>query len=124
MIGRGDKFEDLYILDTDTLKFASTIFVSNVSAHVWHNRLGHLSFKRLDALKNHLHCDVSRLNKAFPCYIFPLAKQRRLSFDSHNHMSQFPFDLVQCNIWGSYFVSSHAGHRYFLTLVDDYSRFT
>ena len=94
MIGRGDKFEDLYILDTDTLKFASTIFVSNVSAHVWHNRLGHLSFKRLDALKNHLHCDVSRLNKAFPCYIFPLAKQRRLSFDSHNHMSQFP--MIWC----------------------------
>ena len=64
MIGGGDKFEDLYILDTDTLKSASTIFVNNFSAHVWHNRLGHLSFKCLDALKNHLHCDVSPLNKA------------------------------------------------------------
>ena len=77
MIGRGDKFEDLYILYIDTLKSASTIFVSNVSAHVWHNRLDRLSFKRLDALKNHLHCDVSRLNKTLLCYICPLAKQRQ-----------------------------------------------
>ena len=34
MIGRGDKFEDLYILDTDKLKYVSTVFVNNVSAHV------------------------------------------------------------------------------------------
>ena len=64
------------------------------------------------------------LNKALPCYICPLAKQRRLSFDYHNHMSQFPLDLVHYDIWGPYFVSSHVGHRYFLTLVDDCSRFT
>ena len=52
MISRGEKFEDLYILDTNTLKSAFIVFVNNVLAHVWHNRLGHLSFKRLDALKN------------------------------------------------------------------------
>ena len=39
-------------------------------------------------------------------------------------MSQFPFDLVHCDIWGPYSVSSHARHRYFLTLGDDCSRFT
>ena len=39
-------------------------------------------------------------------------------------MSQFPFDLVHCDIWGPYSVSSHAGHRYFPTLGNDYSRFT
>ncbi|WJZ87684.1 hypothetical protein VitviT2T_007049 [Vitis vinifera] len=39
-------------------------------------------------------------------------------------MSQFPFDLVHCDIWGPYSVSSHARHRYFPTLVDDCSRFT
>ena len=59
MIGKGDKLENLYILDTNTLKYVSTFFINNVLDHVWHNRLGHLSFKHLNALKNHLHYDVS-----------------------------------------------------------------
>lgn len=39
-------------------------------------------------------------------------------------MSSNLFDLIHCDIWGPYHVSSHSGYNYFLTLVDDYSRFT
>ena len=81
-------------------------------------------FSTFRCFEKSLHCDVSRLNKALPCHICPLEKQRRLSFDSHNHMSQFPFNLAHCDIWGPYSVSSHARHRYFITLVDDCSWFT
>ncbi|KAL5557118.1 hypothetical protein UlMin_039354 [Ulmus minor] len=124
MIGKGEKFEGLYVLDAATLRSVFTAYANNISAHVWHNRLGHLSFKRLDSLKNQLLYDNSEFNKTIPCYICPLAKQRRLSFTSNNHMSQFPFDLVHCDIWGPYHVSSHSGYRFFLTLVDDCTRFT
>lgn len=124
MIGKGDKFEDLYVLDKSNLNSVSTTFVNTVPAHIWHSRLVHASFGHLDTLKHHLHCDGSRLNKADLSYICPLAKQRRLSFDSHNHTSQFPFDLVHCDVWGPYHVPSHAGHRFFLTSVDDCTRFT
>ncbi|KAK0588496.1 hypothetical protein LWI29_001655 [Acer saccharum] len=51
MIGKGEKFEDLYVLDAATLNSVSTTYVNNVSTHIWHNRLGHLSFKKLDSLK-------------------------------------------------------------------------
>lgn len=34
------------------------------------------------------------------------------------------FDIVHTDIWGPYFIPSLAGHRFFLTLVDDFSRFT
>ena len=124
MIGKGEKVEDLYVLDTNTLNSVSTACVNNVSTHFWHNRLGHLSFKRLNILKQHIHCDTSRINKNDPCYICPLAKQRRLSFVSHNHMSSFPFDLIHCDIWGPYHTPSHSGHRFFSTLVGDCTRFT
>ncbi|KAI9178269.1 hypothetical protein LWI28_024501 [Acer negundo] len=124
MIGKGERVEDLYVLDAAVLNSVSSAYVNNVSAQVWYNRLGHISFKRLDILKSHLHNDTSKLNKASPCYICPLAKQRRLSFDSHNHLSQSSFDLVHCDIWGPYHVPSYNGFRYFLTLVDDCSRFT
>ncbi|KAL5551859.1 hypothetical protein UlMin_002035 [Ulmus minor] len=87
MIGRGDKVQDLYILNVHCLNSISHAFVNNVSAHIWHNRLGHISFKRLDSLKDQLKCDVTRLHKSDPCYICPLAKQRRLPFESNNHLS-------------------------------------
>ncbi|KAL5547625.1 hypothetical protein UlMin_002856 [Ulmus minor] len=54
MIGRGDKVHDLYILNVHCLNSISHAFVNNVSAHIWHNRLGHISFKRLDSLKDQL----------------------------------------------------------------------
>jgi len=34
------------------------------------------------------------------------------------------FDLIHVDIWGPYFVPSFEGHGYFLTIVDDFSRFT
>ena len=145
MIDKGEKFNNLYILDTATMRtnaaslnegvailktYAVTsimddkTFANNVSIQVWHNKLGHLSLKRLEILKNKIYCDTTKFNKAsVPCYICPLAKQRSLSFVSFNYMVQFPFDLNHCDIWGPYHIPSHTGHRYFLSLVDDCTRF-
>ena len=39
-------------------------------------------------------------------------------------MSQFPFEIIHCDIWGPHHVPSYNGCRYFLKLVDNYSRFT
>ncbi|XP_068661644.1 uncharacterized protein [Aristolochia californica] len=61
MIGKGDKVQDLYVLRAQCLNSASTAFVNNVSAHVWHNRLGHISFTKLDSLKDQLQSFVSTL---------------------------------------------------------------
>ncbi|KAL5576052.1 hypothetical protein UlMin_017751 [Ulmus minor] len=125
MIGKGDKVQNLYILNVHCLNSISHVFVNNVYAHIWYNRLGHISFKRLDSLKDQLKCDVTRLHKSDPCYICPLAKQRRLPFESNNHLSKFPFDLLHCDIWDPYQTISYTSHHYLiLTLVDDCTRFT
>lgn len=34
------------------------------------------------------------------------------------------FSLVHCDIWGPYQHSTHTGHRFFATSVDDKSRYT
>ena len=67
MIGKGNKQEDLYVLDIDTFVVSvltgssqpvvpqnSSIPINHVSTQLWHNRLGHLSSKVLDVLKSHL----------------------------------------------------------------------
>ena len=38
-------------------------------------------------------------------------------------MSQSPFELIHCDIWGPYYTSAPHGHQYFVTIVDDYTRF-
>lgn len=48
----------------------------------------------------------------------------RLSFDSNNHLSNHPFDLIHCDIWRPYQVTSYTWHSCFWTSVDDCSRFT
>ncbi|XP_061373503.1 uncharacterized protein LOC133315841 [Gastrolobium bilobum] len=53
-----------------------------------------------------------------------LAKQHRLPFPSSITKSTNVFQLLHADIWGPYSVPSIHGYRYFLTLVDDFSKFT
>ncbi|XP_065620096.1 uncharacterized protein LOC136063519 [Quercus suber] len=101
--------------------------VNNVKipASIWHSRLGHPSDAKISVLKNvlpDLHFNKSVSNQI--CEICPLAKHKRIPFPFPNHVSEFPFDLIHCDIWGPYVVPTVAGHRYFLTIVDDCTRST
>lgn len=50
------------------------------------------------------------------------AKLTRLPFPNSSIKSYSCFDLIQCDIWGSYRIPSFLGAKYFLTIVDDFSR--
>lgn len=95
------------------------------SFHTWHNRLGHPSSKHSVVLKDALHIVFfPKHDSKDPCLVCPLAKQNRLRFESHNHLVDACFDLVNYDVWGPYASSTHANCKYFLTLVDYYSRYT
>jgi len=64
---------------------------------------------------------------SFPCpqcLICPPAKQSRVPFPSSNSRTSEIFSLIHVDIWGPYHTINHDGSRYFLTIVDDYSRAT
>ena len=88
-------------------------------------RLGHPSLQRLVLLQslvpNVITCNI---NKTFDYSVCPLAKQKMLPFPSSISSSFSCFDLVHADIWGPYSTPSLNGSKYFLTLVDDYSRCT
>ena len=48
-----------------------------------------------------------------------MEKQKRLPFVSSNNLSPKSFDLIHIDIWGPFHVSTPAGQKYFLTIVDD-----
>jgi hypothetical protein len=105
---------------------SSTAFVSssvkNVNADVWHFRLGHLPQFRLSLLYDVL--PSITCNSTTVCTVCPLARQRRLSFPISSSVSSSIFDLIHVDIWGPFSVHSINGSSFFLTIVDDFSRFT
>ena len=52
------------------------------------------------------------------------ARQHRLPFPHSQIHSTHAFELVHIDIWGPYHVQTYNGYRYFLAIVDDYSRTT
>jgi hypothetical protein len=129
MIGVGKEHEGLFYLVNKPVKPASSISipvvslsVKSVSSDIWHYRLGHLStacLKILSQLDSSISVDSNKC-----CTICPLAKQHRLSFPVSHSVSNKAFDLLHCDIWGPFSTDSFNGVKYFLTIVDDYSRFT
>ena len=100
--------------------FSTNIVHTQADFKVWHNRLGHPSESKL----RHISI-VSKARKGMEvCLTCPMAKFAKLPYDvssSHAHES---FQLVYIDIWGAYRVPTHGKFRYFLTIVDDYSRTT
>ncbi|KAG7599411.1 Reverse transcriptase RNA-dependent DNA polymerase [Arabidopsis suecica] len=86
---------------------------------LWHKRLGHPSSTILNLLQ------LSSSSSSFDshsCEICIRAKHSRDSFPLSNTTSHKAFDLIHCDLWGPYRTTALCGSRFFLTIVDDYSR--
>nr|GMD42616.1 putative late blight resistance protein homolog R1B-17 [Ipomoea batatas] len=98
------------------------------------NRLSHTvescySLRGLVVFTHHLICYnrrsvVTADSKHLTCDVCHYAKQKRSSFPISLTCSKHIFDLVHLDIWGPFPVCSLRNEFYFLTIVDDHSRFT
>ena len=113
-------------LQIKPIKYAHTINIVNVSASdletLWYFRLGHVSNKRIDVIMTKF--PFVKYNKFIVCDVCYFAKQKRLSFPISTSKSKKCFELIHVDVWGPYSIPSIHGHKYFLTIVDDYSRYT
>ncbi|CAN1268719.1 Retrovirus-related Pol polyprotein from transposon TNT 1-94 [Linum perenne] len=121
-IGIAKKIGELYCFTQSPVSSSGPSIHSNafsVFKHfdLWHFRLGHCS-STPQALA------LGRPSSDFHCTICPVAKQKRLNFPLSDSCAENWFELAHMDIWGPYSVPTLAGHIYFLTVVDDKSRFT
>lgn len=80
---------------------------------------------RLEVLSDVLHLSKEQLNKTLDPYsVCHLSKQKHLPFKSQNHINDKPFALVHIDTWGPFSVPIVDSFKYFLTIVDDFSRAT
>lgn len=91
------------------------------SIKLWHLRLGHMPY---NAMKNIAGILVSHEKHRFPCDVCPMARQSKLPFPKSSISSKHCFELLHSDTWGPYKTPTHKGERYFLTIVDDFSRAT
>ena len=103
-----------------TLTASNNAQCDSVSFNTLHARLGHTSMSKMQHIalcKSHQPID-------FFCETCIFAKSQRLHFHTNTVSSTSPFQLIHMDLWGPYRVVSITGAKYFLTIIDDFSRCT
>ena len=108
------------LLSTECLTSTSLYSRHNLT-QLWHCRLGHFPFPQMR------HLQIQSCN--FPsvdciCHISPQARQQYNSFPISNSRACKLFELLHVDLWGPYATPTYNGYKYFLTIVDDFSRAT
>ncbi|GLJ31052.1 hypothetical protein SUGI_0621390 [Cryptomeria japonica] len=92
---------------------------------LWHRRTCHVNFDSLIKLSStHVVRDLPNIVKPvnLVCKECQLGKQTRISFKNKHHTLDGLLDLVHIELCGPTNVRSVKGDRYFMLLIDDYSR--
>ncbi|KAL9226203.1 hypothetical protein vseg_002041 [Gypsophila vaccaria] len=123
-IGKCEQQGRLYLLEG-----ASKVEVHAAEVHAtikddvefWHCRLGHPS-RRVVNLLPFIDNNKSSKHDTSLCDVCLRAKQTRDKFIISENKAKSIFELIHCDLWGDYRVTSSCGSRYFLTILDDFSR--
>ena len=99
----------------------STFSCNKQQIDLWHFCLGHPSHDRLAVIKQSFPSIFS--NKSFICDTCHCAKQKKLPFSNSTSLSPKPFSLIHVDIWDPCASHSMNGHKYFLTIINDHSRY-
>ncbi|GJT37651.1 putative RNA-directed DNA polymerase [Tanacetum coccineum] len=106
-----------YIQDLIQNKIVGT---GSESGGLYHTRLGHPADQVLSVL--HKDLQMSKGSHVSLCDTCHKAKQTRKPFPLSEHKTSNVGDLIHLDLWRPYKVTSREGFRYFLTVVDDFSR--
>ena len=116
-IGIGRESQGLY---HHTSNSSPAVCVSIDAPLPIHSCLGHPSLSKFQKM-------VTRFStlSSLACESCQLGKHTRVSFPKHlNNRAKSPFELVHTDVWGPCRTASTLGFQYFVTSIDDYSRYT
>lgn len=131
LVATGSLIDNLYMLNTiashneslqTTSRGTKRKLSRDNSAMLWHKRLGHISKGRLERLVSHgilESLDYSDLNVCIECIKGKQTNIRKLSANRSTGVLQ----LIHTDICGPFPTASWNGQQYFITFIDDYSRY-
>ncbi|GKC39292.1 ribonuclease H-like domain-containing protein [Tanacetum coccineum] len=119
LVGTSSITSGLYFLDQGKKQFNSNVKAHVMSKCLWHNRLGHIVDQVLQVLKDKIGLKDF---ESSPCDVCHKAKQTREPFPMSDYKTSTIGELVHLDVWGPYRVKGMEGFKYFLIIVDDFSR--
>ena len=120
---KGSLSNSLYVLQGTTVTGA--VVVSNQSLDkimLWHLRLGHMSEKGLRELSKQGVLENDKIETLRFCEECVLEKSLRVKFSTGVHNSKGTLDYIHVDLWGLAQTAYLGGARYFMSLIDDFSR--
>ncbi|GJX70172.1 transposable element [Tanacetum coccineum] len=119
----------LYTLQGETITSSASVSCTEKSnsdlTKLWHMRLGHMSEKGMVILSKRGLLDNHKVAQTLSFVSIVLwGKQKRVSFSKAIHQTKGTLDYLHADCWGPSRVPSLGGARYFLSIIDDFSRMT
>lgn len=115
----------LYKIELEEAKAVCLTAQINDPTWLWHARLEHMNFNSLKHMSDKKLIEgLHRINiPSQPCEGSLVGKQTRNSFPSHTiYKAKKRLELIHGDLCGPVSPPTPAGNRYFMLLVDDYSR--
>ncbi|PKU70861.1 Retrovirus-related Pol polyprotein from transposon TNT 1-94 [Dendrobium catenatum] len=122
IILRGPYKDGLYPIATSHTS-QTALQASRSSSAVWHNRLGHPNQRTMRLIASaypQLHISIS----SFQCVACSSCKGHKMPFSKSCNRMKTPLALLHSDVWGPSPVTSNQGFRYYVTFIDDFSRYT
>lgn len=123
-VGKGYMSDGLFKMNVMTIvpnKKNSSAYMLE-SSNVWHGRLGHVNYDALRRLVNMECLPKCSFDSNIKCETCVEAKLTRTSFHSIERTSE-PLQLIHSDICDLKFVQTKGGKKYFLTFIDDCTRY-
>ena len=116
-----DRLYRLSLLSTCSYNVAKRSLTKERSSLLWHKRLGHISKERVERLISYgilPHLDFDDLEICVDCVKGKLTKNKK----NGATRSQNLLEIVHTDISGPY-STTLCGNKYFITFIDDFSRY-
>jgi len=127
VIAKGPKVGRLFPIQFSIPSINSCAYSTVINnPHFWHKKLGHPNSNVLSHLMKHgyLGNKNSFSTEFLDCSSCKLGKSKALSFSSYGSRASKCFEIIHTDVWGVSLVICHAQYKYFVTFIDDFSRFT
>lgn len=92
------------------------------SSNVWHGRLGHVNFDTMYRLVNLELLPKLDFNANHKCPTCIEAKSTKIPFKSIERSTE-PLELIHSDVCDLKYVQPRGGKKYFITFIDDYTRY-
>ncbi|KAA0036921.1 ty1-copia retrotransposon protein [Cucumis melo var. makuwa] len=124
-VGKGYLSNGLFVLNTISMNAnasSSTYLIE--SANLWYGRLGHVNFASIRKLKDMRLINTSETHETGKCSICIESKFHKKPFKPVEYRTTELLELIHSDLADFRTTASRGGKNYYVSFVDDYSRFT